>query len=72
MEDIIKSKKAWDQNKDSMITEEALQELDDRYHQMLYEKEERQLEQESTLQAKQEETLRVQKTIDALEKKLLE
>ena len=72
MDDIVKSKKAWEDSKDSMITENMLAELDDRYHQLLYEKEEKQLEQESTLQAKQEETLRVQKTIDALEKKLLE
>ena len=41
MDDIVKSKKAWEDSKDSMITENMLAELDDRYHQLLYEKEEK-------------------------------
>ena len=39
---------------------------------MLYEKEEKQLEQESDMNSKQEDTLKVQKTIEALEKKLVD
>ena len=42
------------------------------YHGMLYEKEEKQLEQESEMNSKQEEILKVQKTIEALEKKLVD
>ena len=39
---------------------------------MLYEKEEKQLHQESEMNAKKEEILKVQKTIEALEKKLVD
>ena len=47
-------------------------ELETTYHGMLYEKEEKQLEQESEMNSKQEEILKVQKTIEALEKKLVD
>ena len=72
MEEIIKFKKAKDREQQEAITEEAVAELEATYHGMLYEKEEKQLEQESEMTAKQEEILKVQKTIEALEKKLLD
>ena len=46
--------------------------LEETYHGMLYEKEEKQLHQESEMNAKKEEILKVQKTIEALEKKLVD
>ena len=72
MDEIIKFKKAQDRKQEDIITEEALAEIEATYHGMLYEKEERQLEQESEMNAKNEEILKVQKTIEALEKKLVD
>ena len=49
MEEIIKFKKAGDKNKDTQMTQEDLNEVEDRYQQMLYEKEDKQIGQESEL-----------------------
>ena len=49
MEEIIKFKKAEEKSKVDQITQEALNEVEDRYQQMLYEKEDKQLGQESEL-----------------------
>ena len=50
------------------VTQEDIQDLDDKYQEMIYEKEENQIQQESDLLAKTEEIKKIEAIIAALEK----